>query len=654
MSPEGDVAVIADEDHSALRIVSLPLTTESKPVDVETPGRPAQVAFVGRTLLVTLRAVEGRGVVVVYERGAAATELKETARVEVPADAWGVAVSPDGALAAVTSAWTAKVSIVDLATRTVIATRDVAREPRGALFSADGRSVYVSHLVGGALTKLTDVRGAATVSRVDLPAAPVRAPSAEKLEASLGYGLVASPDRRVLFAPRHALGALGSGAWYGTAAVDSIDTATDTPRGTTRQVNAHSSFVSAEGTGLEVPKYTSAAATAIAAGDASFAVPRGAVYRKSQRSILVVSEGTNVLAELDATMSDPTLGGMHTYDLVTDREPILRTPIHGGAPSGVALSPDERTAFVYCRSTDELAAVPLAEWEGPVDAVPPTFVKLAPDATEADYVAGRRIFYDAENEVISGGMSCSGCHPDGRDDGHVWHEVVFLDGDGKPEFENLYATASAARHIQSFWTGIMIRKESKANIDATGAGYARRTPMLVDRVRAIGPYGWHADGKDLDARLARGFGLHRWGSGREPGNAVVRASAYRVGAFLRKGLVAPPREDRELTAEEARGKEIFMSPLAACGTCHAPASQYTTRDVVPIAEPFARPGFLLDPDDKFKVPSLVGLAGHAPYFHDGRFATLEALVAQNGDRMGKTSHLSEGDRKALVAFLKTL
>jgi cytochrome c peroxidase len=56
----------------------------------------------------------------------------------------------------------------------------------------------------------------------------------------------------------------------------------------------------------------------------------------------------------------------------------------------------------------------------------------------------------------------------------------------------------------------------------------------------------------------------------------------------------------------------------------------------------------------YDTPSLSGLALTAPYFHDGSAKTLDEVLAQNHDRMGTTSHLSEADRAALVAFLKTL
>ncbi len=41
----------------------------------------------------------------------------------------------------------------------------------------------------------------------------------------------------------------------------------------------------------------------------------------------------------------------------------------------------------------------------------------------------------------------------------------------------------------------------------------------------------------------------------------------------------------------------------------------------------------------------------APYFHDGRYSTLEDLV--NGP-MGKTRNTPESDRLALVAYLRSL
>jgi len=71
---------------------------------------------------------------------------------------------------------------------------------------------------------------------------------------------------------------------------------------------------------------------------------------------------------------------------------------------------------------------------------------------------------------------------------------------------------------------------------------------------------------------------------------------------------------------------------------------------------------------KFKVPSLRNIEMTAPYMHDGRFKTLEEVIdfystgvnnSKNIDskmthaKFGGV-HLSANDKKAVVAFLKTL
>ena len=42
------------------------------------------------------------------------------------------------------------------------------------------------------------------------------------------------------------------------------------------------------------------------------------------------------------------------------------------------------------------------------------------------------------------------------------------------------------------------------------------------------------------------------------------------------------------------------------------------------------------------------------FLHDGSVDTLEALIDKNNDRMGRTAKLSPEERRALVAYLKTL
>jgi cytochrome c peroxidase len=71
---------------------------------------------------------------------------------------------------------------------------------------------------------------------------------------------------------------------------------------------------------------------------------------------------------------------------------------------------------------------------------------------------------------------------------------------------------------------------------------------------------------------------------------------------------------------------------------------------------------------KFSTPSLRNIALTAPYMHDGRFATLEEVINHYDHNLRRSPtldpnlakhpttgiQLSDADKKALVAFLKTL
>ena len=66
---------------------------------------------------------------------------------------------------------------------------------------------------------------------------------------------------------------------------------------------------------------------------------------------------------------------------------------------------------------------------------------------------------------------------------------------------------------------------------------------------------------------------------------------------------------------------------------------------------------------RFRVPSLRNVALTAPYMHDGRFATLDEVIdhynqgghySENVDPKIRKLHLSDLDKQALKAFLKTL
>jgi cytochrome c peroxidase len=137
-----------------------------------------------------------------------------------------------------------------------------------------------------------------------------------------------------------------------------------------------------------------------------------------------------------------------------------------------------------------------------------------------------------------------------------------------------------------------------------------------------------------------------------------------------------------LAEDEKRGLELFMTEYdprreqygADCFHCHGgPLFQSQT---------FANNGLDSDFKDlgrakvtgrdfdqgKFSTPSLRNVALTAPYMHDGRFQTLQEVVEHysTGQKRSVTLdpnlakhpdggvRLNEGDKRALVAFLKTL
>ncbi len=120
------------------------------------------------------------------------------------------------------------------------------------------------------------------------------------------------------------------------------------------------------------------------------------------------------------------------------------------------------------------------------------------------------------------------------------------------------------------------------------------------------------------------------------------------------------------TAQENRGRELFMARAPQgvnCAACHAPPSFALTGN--------SRSNGLDAAERRiFKSPSLKSVALAGAFMHDGRFSSLEQVVEHynSGVKLGpaldnrlrtangqpRRLNLSEADKAALVAFLKTL
>ncbi|HVY46225.1 MAG TPA: cytochrome c peroxidase [Minicystis sp.] len=490
----------------------------------------------------------------------------------------------------VTSAWGHALTALDGATLARRFTLDLAKEPRGVAVSRAGRRAFVAHLTGGVVTV------------VDLAPDAAEGPRARTVAAVSGAYENALDE------------ALGAGTLHPTPTL------------------GYAVTLDARGTRVFVPHLL---AQTGAEGEHRVSTGYGAVSVEEDTTVASVA----VLSAEDARV----LGAPAPHEHRRGRAAIPPNPRldFAVAPSGSRARQARAAAalgdalYVASLGTDELveldaraidpALAPrrtFAVGAGPtgvdVDATlgvavvwnqisrDLSVVSLGSGAVDTiegfggregdeDLTAGRRLFFTERDRRISrDGRACAACHPDGREDGLVWK---------------------------------------------LGGG-PRQTPMLAGRVER-GPFGWLAEHATLEDHV-RDTIARLGGSGlpaRELGALV---------AFLRRGL-APPRATETGAAAAQRGKELFTSSELGCANCHRPDQGYSDRDLHDVA---SRAN--VDVSTKFRTPSLRFVAGTAPYFHDGRYATLEALVKDNLDRMGNTTQLSDADAAALVAYLRTL
>jgi cytochrome c peroxidase len=130
------------------------------------------------------------------------------------------------------------------------------------------------------------------------------------------------------------------------------------------------------------------------------------------------------------------------------------------------------------------------------------------------------------------------------------------------------------------------------------------------------------------------------------------------------------------TAQENRGKELFLGPQGGCAPCHgsetftAPLEKNNGLDAMVVDRGFGAVTNNPAQDGLFKAGSLRNVELTAPYMHDGRFNTLEEVIehynsgVKNHPNLSPQLRLPNGnprllnlspqDKAALVAFLKTL
>jgi cytochrome c peroxidase len=229
-----------------------------------------------------------------------------------------------------------------------------------------------------------------------------------------------------------------------------------------------------------------------------------------------------------------------------------------------------------------------------------------PAGSAQDQVARGRALFNDTRLSGDGKWSCATCHPDNGHTDNKTYVGVTVVPDGDPK----------GRSTPTLW-GVGTRQAySWAGTAPSLAGNIRG--IIVNRMKGPEP-----SAEDLDALVA-----------------YVKSLDYPANGFLK----ADGTPSDAAPAAARRGFEIF-SVKAGCKACHLPPV-YDKKDLEEV-----------DSGGKFKVPSLRAVARTAPYFHDGRFKTLDEAVRsmwQYVQKAGTTEKLTDQDLSDLVEFLKIL
>jgi len=294
-------------------------------------------------------------------------------------------------------------------------------------------------------------------------------------------------------------------------------------------------------------------------------------------------------------------------------------------------------------------------------------------ATNAAATLGRVLFYDRQLSV-NNTVSCASCHQQAQ-------------GFGDPRrfslgFAGGATTAHAMRlgNVRYYAPGSMFwdKRASTLEVQATQPiqhpvemGFdasAGGLPTLLAKLQALPYYpalftAAFGDAAVTEARVQRALAQFQRAM-------VATGSRWDAGyaanfnpALADEGLGTPIAS---FTAQEERGRQLFMLGRGqggqACAACHVPPT-------FALAANSRSNGLDAGETTIFKSPSLKSVSRSGAFMHDGRFSSLEQVVEHynSGVQAGpaldnrlqagnapRRLNLSEADKAALVAFLRTL
>jgi cytochrome c peroxidase len=322
--------------------------------------------------------------------------------------------------------------------------------------------------------------------------------------------------------------------------------------------------------------------------------------------------------------------------------------------------------FVVAGCAAGVAAAADYDWKLP-RGFPVPAVPADNPMSEAKVALGRRLFFEPRLSV-TGKYSCASCHEPARSftDGRG----VALGATGNPTQNNAMALVNVAYSTSYGWAKPQVRSLEAQMLE----------PMLNEQPIEMGLKGRESEVAALlseDARYRAGFAAAFPESG---GWATFDLMVKAIAAFERTLISGRSAFDRyvfdgqheALAPEAKRGMALFYSSRLGCSGCHSGfnfAGNWRDAQGATGEPSLANNG---TGSIAMRVPTLRNIALTAPYMHDGRFSTLEAVVAhyESAGQLASTVHGAQGSEKAqpgiraftldgteraeLVAFLQSL
>jgi YVTN family beta-propeller protein len=329
-------------------------------------------------------------------------------------------------------------------------------------------------------------------------------------------------------------------------------------------------------------------------------------------------------------------------------EAQLVRPLPGHLPVAIVESGGE--IYVQEQNTEDIAVFKVDESSGGVSVVldGSPFASLAADPMPANMRLGQKLFYSANSDdapvTQNHWVACASCHLEGRSDAVTW---LFAQGPrdtptnagGLLDTGFLFRTADR-NEVQDYWKTIDVEQ---------GGHFSITEPTQKPLLDALEAFVDHAIPAPVPpstdvAHLLQGDAL-----------ASVRAQGQAV--FNRVGCDACHYGPAWTDSGAGNASLDLSGPIVSTmttggvllhdvGTCVTSGSwPDVTHDDI---DGHARPSCAFD------TPALRGLWDSAPYLHDGSAATLDDLMPTMLAASTPGGSLSPADESALVEFLRSL